>query len=261
MTEIRPIRMSEAEPFLQLLCDTFALDFNRAYSVFFQEPYFDLQRKWAIFQGTEIISVLTTTPLTFGWGEALGIAGVATREKYRREGYAARLLETILRHAERGGIRSALLFAQRTDLYQTIGFETIDRVIRAPIPPSLLGGQSGGEFEVLEPEAVRAVYDRWASGHPDRLRRDELRWKYWNWNFRVAESVGDGYAVIEPNLLREALYHRTTTSLPFPPQSEWLGTTFMADQLGFVFERAVVELYLMGKNVPGIPQMFMTDQF
>jgi hypothetical protein len=35
----------------------------------------------------------------------------------------------------------------------------------------------------------------------------------------------------------------------------------MADQLGFVFERAVVELYLMGKNVPGIPQMFMTDQF
>ena len=261
MTEIRPIRMSEAEAFLQLLCDVFALDFNRAYTVFFQEPYFDLQRKWAVFQGTEIISVVTTTPLAFGWGEAVGIAGVATREKYRREGYAARLLETVLRNSERSGVRSALLFAQRTDLYASLGFETIDRVVRAPLPESLLGGSSAGEFEILEAETVRGIYDQWSHGHPDRLRRDELRWKYWNWNYRIAEAVGEGYAVIEPNLLREGLYHRSNSSLPLPASSEWLGTTFMADQLGLVFERAVIELYLMGKNVPGIPQMFMTDQF
>jgi len=261
VTEIRPIKMSEAEAFLQLLCDVFGLDFNRAYTVFFQEPYFDLQRKWAIFQGTEIISVLTTTPLSFGWGEAFGIAGVATRERYRREGYAARLLEAVIRHYERIGISSAILFAQRTDLYESLGFETIDRVVRAPLPSSLLEGKSSGEFEVMDPETVRGIYDQWAAAHPDRLRRDELRWKYWNWSYRIAEAVGDGYAVIEPNILREGLYHRTTTALPFPANSEWLGTTFMADQLGLVFERAVIELYMMGKNVPGIPQMFMTDQF
>ncbi len=253
--------MSEAEGFLQLLCDVFGLDFNRAYTVFFQEPYFDLQRKWAIFQGTEMVSVLTTTPLTFGWGEAIGIAGVATREKYRREGYAARLLESVLRHHERGGVASSILFAQRTDLYASLGFETIDRVVRAPLSPALLDGHSSGEFDVLEPETVRAIYDRWADSHPDRLRRDDLRWRYWNWSYRIAEPVGDGYTVIEPNLLREGLYHRATPTLPLPANSEWLGTTFMADQLGLVFERAVVELYLMGKNVPGIPQMFMTDQF
>jgi hypothetical protein len=35
----------------------------------------------------------------------------------------------------------------------------------------------------------------------------------------------------------------------------------MADQLEIPLHDPVVELYLMGHNVPGIPQLFMTDQF
>jgi hypothetical protein len=35
----------------------------------------------------------------------------------------------------------------------------------------------------------------------------------------------------------------------------------MADQLQFAFEKATVEMELMGRNVPGVPQMFLTDQF
>jgi hypothetical protein len=35
----------------------------------------------------------------------------------------------------------------------------------------------------------------------------------------------------------------------------------MADQLELPLENPTVDLYLMGRNVPGIPQMFMTDQF
>lgn len=262
MTAIRPIHRNEAEPFLELLCTVFGLDYNRAYSIFFDEPYFDLARKWAVFQGAEIVSILTVTPLEFGWGKAIGIAGVATKEKYRREGYASRLIQKVLNTADHAGEGSVLLFAQRPDLYAPLGFEMIDRVVRAPLPPSMLSQPTPlEESRILDVQEVREVYDRWAAANPDRLVRDDRRWQYFLWNYRVAEPVGGGYAVVEPNLMREALYHRSTETLPFPPGSEWLGTTFMADQLGLVFTSAVVELFLMGRNFPRIPQFFMTDQF
>ena len=80
MTEIRPVRPDEAEAFLELLCDVFSLDLNRAYDVFFSEPLFDLDRKWALFEGREMVSILTTTPLIFGWGRAaMAVASAAGR--------------------------------------------------------------------------------------------------------------------------------------------------------------------------------------
>ena len=111
MTEIRPIKETEAESFLQLLCDVFQLDFNRAYNAFFTEPYFSLQRKWALFEGPQIVSALQVVPLEFGWGPAIGIAGVSTRESFRNEGYAGRLIQKVLREYERNGVETSLLFA------------------------------------------------------------------------------------------------------------------------------------------------------
>jgi len=35
----------------------------------------------------------------------------------------------------------------------------------------------------------------------------------------------------------------------------------MADQFEIPIGHPEVDLYLMGQNIPGIPQMFMTDQF
>ncbi|MDX2065829.1 MAG: GNAT family N-acetyltransferase [Fimbriimonadaceae bacterium] len=257
MREIRPIRETEAEAFLQHLCDVFKLDFNRAYDPFFQEPFFDLRRKWAIFDGPQIVCGLQTVPLEFGWGRAVGIAGVATRESNRGEGLASRLLERVLRESERAGEGSALLFAQRTDLYARAGFEPLDRVIRAPLPAVT------GEYvdALADTGRVRDLYNAWAEGSPDRLRRDDARWKYWNWHFRIAQPVGDGYAVIEPSLLREGLFHRSLGSLPLPNGTEFVGLTSVADALGLTFSTATVELVLMGYRVPGVPQMFMTDQF
>jgi GNAT superfamily N-acetyltransferase len=258
MTEIRPIREPESEAFLQLLCDVFKLDFNRAYDVFYTEPYFDLSRKWALFEGPNLISALQVVPLSFGWGEAIGIAGVCTRAEHRNEGYAGRLLERVLRESERNGIRSSLLFAQDSRLYHRLGFESIDRVIRAPLG---IAAGSLPERVMLAPESVRQIYDRWSDGHPDRLRRDDLRWKYWNWHFRVCEPVANGYFIAESGTIREGLWRRGQESLPVQEGTEWLGLTVMADQLGLTFESARVELELLGRNVPGVPQMFMTDQF
>ena len=256
MTEIRPIREAEAEAFLRLLCDVFSLDYNRAYDVFFAEPLFDLRRKWALFEGQEMVSILTTTPLTFGWGRAVGIAGVATQPDRRAEGHATRLLQRVLRESEKAGEGAALLFARDASLYERNGFEALDRVIRAPLT---LGVDEPADS--LSPEEVRAQYDAWAEQHPDRLRRDDRRWRYWNWHYRIAWPFGDGYMCYEPGVLREALFTPGATSLPLPAETEFLGTTLIADQLELPVHDPVVDLYLMGRAVPGVPQMFMTDQF
>ncbi|MGV3617849.1 MAG: GNAT family N-acetyltransferase [Fimbriimonas sp.] len=256
MTEIRPIRETEAEPFLQLLCDVFNLDYNRAYDVFFSEPMFDLQRKWALFEGAEMVSILTTTPLTFGWGNAIGIAGVATRVNRQREGHASRLLQRVFRESERRGEGPALLFAREAELYERNGFEPLDRIIRAKVildPEEIT--------DPMEQVDIERLYNEWSAAHPDRLRRDARRWNYWRWHYRLAAPFRDGYVCHEPGVLREALYTGQARALPLAPDTEFLGSTFIADLLELPLTDPTVDLYLMGRNVPGIPQMFMTDQF
>lgn len=257
MIEIRPIYVTEAETFLGLLCDVFSLDYNRAYDVFFTEPYFDLNRKWALFDGGKMISILTTSPLQFGWGKAVGIAGVATKKEHRREGYAGRLLQRVLTDSERAGETGALLFARETKVYEANGFEPLDRVVRAAVTTC----PEPDRIETLDFEDVRAKYEAWSAGHPDRLRRDEKRWEYWQWHCRTCSPFQDGYLCAEPGTLREAIFSKPQTAIPLPEGLSFFGTTFMADLLELPVRDAVVELYLMGHNIPGVPQMFMTDQF
>ncbi len=257
MTDIRPIREAEADDFLQLLCDVFKLDFDRAHPIFFREPLFDLNRKWALFEGPDMVSILTTTPLEFGWGRAIGIAGVATRASRRQEGFAAQLIRRVLRESERAGEGPALLFAVDERLYETLGFEKIDRVIRARVvaDPDAPRGRNLSHTE------IRRIYDEWSSRHPDRLRRDDRRWQYWQYHLRLTEAFGAGYICSENQLVREAIYSNPVEALPLDPGTEWYGTTFMTDQLGLEVTDIQVETYLMGYKIPGIPQLYMTDQF
>jgi GNAT superfamily N-acetyltransferase len=259
MTEIRTILESEAEEFLDVLCSVFKLDYSRARGIFFTEPLFDLNRKWALFEGREIVSILTTTPLEFGWGRAYGIAGVATRANRRGEGHASKLLQRVHRECACRGERGGLLFAKETGLYERNGFELIDAAVR---------GQVVTCFESLPPpfplenESIEGMYNQWACEHPDRLRRDEKRWRYWHWHYRICEPFDGGYLCTEPSTLREALFNRPHRCLPVPSSTEWYGTRFMADLLEIPFlTPPQADLYLMGRDIPSIPQMFMTDQF
>jgi len=257
MTEIRTIREDEGETFLRLMCDSFGLDFERAYDVFFAEPLFDLNRKWALFEGREMVSILTTSPLIFGWGRAFGIAGVATSQNRQGEGHASRLIQRVIVESERRGESGALLFARDLRFYERNDFEPLDRVIRAQVN-TVMEEEIPDAFEF---EAVAEKYLCWSEGHPDRLRRDERRWNYWRWHYRICMPFQSGYICFEPNVLREPLYEKPVDCLPLPPGTEWFGTAFMADQFEIPLEDPVVDLYLMGRNIPGIPQMFMTDQF
>lgn len=257
MTEIRSIRLDETDKFLKILCDVFDLDFYRAQSLFREEPFFDVDRKWALFEGGEMVSILTTTPLEFGWGKAVGIAGVATLPNRQREGHARKLLQRILIESERGGEGPALLFAADTRMYEAVGFEGIDRVVRGPVTSLPLEI----DLEAISIEELRLKYEIWSSLDDDRLRRDEKRWTYWKWQFRESFAHKAGYLCLENGQVREILLSEPEKKLPVPTGTEWIGLSSMTDLLEIPLGAVSVPMYLMGYNFPGIPQLFMTDQF
>jgi N-acetylglutamate synthase-like GNAT family acetyltransferase len=257
MIEIRQVRPDEGELFLKLLCDVFHLDIGRARSVFYREPLCDFGRKWALSEDGQMVSILTTVPLAFGWGEAVGIAGVATREDRRGEGLAAQLLEHVLKTGRERGEQAAFLFAVRPEVYERVGFQVIDEVIRGRIrcqdastpPPNL------GFAEIAD------MYTRWSEADPLRLRRDERRWAYWKWNLRVCNAFGGGYLCTEGGTVRECVVDRPETIWPLPSQTDWFGLRSMAELQNVPLVESKAELLLMGAGAPDVPQMFMTDQF
>lgn len=257
MREIRPVREQEAETFLGLLCDVFGLDFNRAAHVFFNEPYFDLNRKWGLFEGRELVSILTTTPLEFGWGHAIGIAGVATRPDCRRLGLASQLLDRVLREADRNHEGSAFLFANHPNVYEKAGFKLVDHVIRAPI----LASEGYREEDYMAEPDVRRIYETWSNAHPNRLRRDERRWKLWQFNMRRGVPLLGGYMVAEGGLVRECVVRDLASPWPVERGAEWFGLASMASSMGVPLGPAKQELLLMSRTATQAPQMFMTDQF
>lgn len=257
MIEIRPIREPEAEPFLELLCDVFDLDYPRAHSIFFTEPLYDLERKWALFDSEQIVSILTTVPLEFGWGHAIGIAGVATAKDRQGEGLAARLLSQVMLESERRNEGAVMLFARDRRLYERVGFEMIDQVVRGPI-------KCIPEREVplsMDFDTVKAMYVAWAEADANRLRRDGLRWKYWKWNLRVCTPFHEGYLCFEGGIVREVVLNRPSPAWELPLDTEWLGLESVAKQLDVELLETSNDLHLMGYKVPSHPQFFMTDQF
>jgi predicted N-acetyltransferase YhbS len=256
LIEIRTIRKNEAERFLSLLCGVFQLDIARARHVFFKEPMFDLGRKWALFEDGEMRTILTTTPLEFGFGRAFGVAGVATDPAHQRKGLAQRLIEHVLRHGAETGEPGCLLFAHQESVYRRAGFETVDLVVRGA-----LVSDGAPEPEVVPFGRVQVAYNAWAEKDAARLRRDERRWKYWRWIPRTCESAPGGYVCVEPHLCREALVTPGLEAWPVMPGTSWLGLETMTNALAAPLSSCAKELFVMARGVPVQVQMFMTDQF
>ena len=257
MIEIRRIVASEAEEFLGLLCGVFHLDISRARPVFYDTVLFDLSRKWALFEDGRLVSILTTTGLSFGWGKCVGIAGVATREGQQGRGFGQRLLEHVLEVAESEGEGPAMLFAHQETLYRRVGFVLTDEVIRGPISTVKMSPDQT-PFSNSE---VQHMYKTWSEGSPDRLVRTHDRWRYWGLACRICEPFLDGYACVEPGLIREAVSFGKADKWPVPSGSEWYGLRSVTSACSVPVKRPEVELLFMTRGVPRQPQMFMTDQF
>lgn len=256
MTEIRPIRRAEADQFLTLLCQVFQLDQERANAIFFQEPLFDLERKWGLFEGDQILSILTTVPLEFGWGHAIGIAGVATRMDRRGQGLAAQLLEKVLNESSRSQESGAYLFAKETELYHRLGFDVLDVVVRGEVCQS---AESMGEL--IPFEQIKRAYDAWSVGSPARLRRDARRWAYWRWTMKQCHPLAGGYYSLEGRQLRECLCTSSPDAWPVPSATEFVGLASMADSMEVPLANREEVMYFMGHRSPDLPQLFLTDQF
>lgn len=255
MIEIRTIGPHEADEFLRVLCEVFELDFARARGVFQREPFFDLNRKWALFLNGRIASVLTTVPVTFGDGPSIGIAGVATLRAWRGQGFAGKLIEEVMRVASDQGEGRALLFAKDEQLYSKHGFRTLDRVITQQLPKGL----SLNDNKLLTIDEVKYHYDRWAETNPHTLRRDEQRWHFWSWNAKSVFSIPGGYVCVELGRVRELLPAYQT--LPVSDPLEFYGLTSMAKELRIPMANPIPDTYLMGRNFDYIPRMFLSDQF
>ena len=254
MLECRTITEAETDRFLDILCTVFHLDKDRAASIFYSEPFFDLGRKWALFDDGQMKSILTVTPLEFGFGSAVGVAGVATLEENRGRGYAQRLLEESLDKVA----LPALLFAHDTVVYHRVGFEVLDVVLRGDVKAV----DHGTETDALGFEEVSRRYQEWQAGSPNRLIRDERRWRHWQWVYRSCSPVGEqGYVCYEPLLCREAVLESPMEAWPVSEGTEWLGLQSLSKELGVPLESAREELIYMGRGLTEIPHMFMTDQF
>lgn len=253
--DVRPIRLEEADSFLRVLCSVFGLDHSRAKDVFYQEPLFDLNRKWAAFENREIVCTLTTVPLLFGDGPAMGIAGVATQPSNRGRGFATRLLDEVLKQSSAKGEPRALLFANCENLYKRCGFRTLDTVVSQP----LVLNERESQLEFLGKDQIRPIYDAWSSEHPARLRRDERRWNYWAYNPKTAYRTDSGYVCYEFGRVREMLV--SYCPLALNDQAEWYGLKSLAEQLHLPMPDPKHEMFLMGKDFDTVPQMFLTDQF
>jgi len=256
--ELRTIRIEECNPFLELLCTVFELDFERARTIFYSEPYFDVNHKWALIEDGKIATILTTTPLQFGWGEAIGISGVATAPHARGRGLAGTLLNFALEQSRSRGTDVCYLFARQATLYERSGFHVIDEVIRAQLKPHW----DVTEFESLDLVEIQRRYNAWSVKHPDRLRRDSRRWKHWQLSMRFCEPIGsDGYLCTEGQLVREIVRMPETAVVPILPGSEWMGLRSLAEQVCLEVSDPKVELMLMSTDPQRKPQMFLTDQF
>lgn len=258
MIDIRPIVAAEADAFLALLCSSFEIDFDRVRGVFFQEPMFDLNRKWALFENEALVSVLTTVPLEFGWGRAFGIAGVGTRTDLRGQGYGERLLRAVLDHGVRAGEPVAYLFAKDPRLYARAGFEVLDDVMSGPIHWSARESLP----ELLSTNEVRLRYDAYASRDANVLRRDDKRWRYWQWNLRMSYASGmDGYLCQEGTMVREAVSVANRSAWQTTEPCHWTGLRNVTEALQIPLAESSVLTHFMGWGASQPPKMFMTDQF
>ncbi|MBL8066622.1 MAG: GNAT family N-acetyltransferase, partial [Chthonomonadaceae bacterium] len=213
---------------MSLLCDVFNLDPGRAAPIYYDPNVFELSRKWALTVDGRMVSILTTTGLTFGWGRCIGIAGVATDHEHRGRGLAHKLIEHVLDVAKTEGEGPAMLFAHRTSLYKELGFELKDEVIRGRI----VATGANQPLDALSSENIKFQYDAWAAKSVNRLVRTPDRWSYWNMSCRVCEPFLGGYACVEPGVVREAVVDSPMGKWPVGVGCGFYGLRSVAKSIG-----------------------------
>ncbi len=255
--EIRPLIGEEVSLGLDLVCICFGLNRKRIQTLFDSDLMRETKTHWGLFEGRDLLSTITVTPLQFGWGEAAGISGVATHPDRQKQGLASCLLKETAAQESAAGRVGSILLANEARVYEKAGYSVTDRVIDGTIMTSEPVDQAAD----VSDEETEQLYAEWAEADPGRMRRDETRWRAWRWLGRRYERLSQGVACCEPGLVREAVLNETLDRWPLPAGTRWVGLKSIADQMGVPLQSTRDDLLLMSKDIPGPVQLFLTDQF
>lgn len=251
MRTVRPLHRSESRAFIDLMCECFHLEHVNDLATHTADPHWVRSTRWGLFLNEELVSILSAAPLQFGWGRAIGIASVATKSSFRGDGMALQLLGEVIAAANASGFEGAVLFANHENLYRRAGFELIDTVISGTLV------RVSDSAKPVARSEVRTLYDKWSFSDPSRLRRTASDWSRWRSRWRDCHLSGGGYVAVDCGQVREAV--NAAEPLPVEPGVKWYGLNSMSD--GFEMSDRCDELLVMARGIPGLPQMFMTDQF
>lgn len=185
--DIRGARPEDAEEVLEILCLAFGLDVEAARPIFYGDPYYDLSHKRALaLPDSGLVSCLTVVPALLRIGgvsvPAAGVAGVATRPTFQRQGHAAALLAaTVPALFSELGFPLALLHPVSAPFYRRFGWEFASRSIRWLSAPSSLpsGPEAGGVRPVQTSDwpAIARLYDTETNTSTGAFARDFRRWQ------------------------------------------------------------------------------------
>lgn len=183
--EIRTAKPEELDEVLKLMCESFDISYNAAYSIFYEDPYLNADDKALLFCDGKLASCLSLSTHICRIGRAdipiAAISGVASHPLYRKRGYAAKLLkyaETLI--AERGfGLAS--LLADDFNFYRHRGWECIGELFRMKLPLASLPAYSLSPYlRSAELDDARILADAWDAVYSNQslaLKRNEVKWR------------------------------------------------------------------------------------
>lgn len=174
-------------------------------------PWGGVETLWVAEEEGRLTAACQLLPLRMWVGGAqvpvMGLGTVAVSPAHRRQGLAARLVLSGMRHARKRGDHATALYPFRTAFYGRLGYGLAGEAHQYQIAPEMLpDAPERAGIELAESAAaraeLRAVYARWAERQAGQLVRTDGAWaKVLEGDDRVAvlyrspEGVPEGYAV------------------------------------------------------------------
>ena len=213
------VREAELDSMIALMSEAFEMDYTAARRVFLADPYLDFQNKRVLRVEGRVVSCLSLIPTECWIGEAqvsfAGIAGVATRPKERRKGYAGLLLADGVRLLQERGFAVAGLIPYDIAFYRKFGWEVGSTTYQLRTLPNHLPlfpeRRAVRMASAADTPALDALYTTFAQNRTLHCPRNETRWRYLLAMVKQSVVYANTSGEVEGYLFYEHILHTVTT--------------------------------------------------
>jgi predicted acetyltransferase len=196
--EIRMPTGDERLPLYRLLMEIFPTDRPLITELIAEEYRFPNWPAYTLCSDNEVLGNVSLAPMQV-WldgrsSEVVGIAWVVTREEYRRQGVASRLLRRALEVVDEQGLPS-VLFTGLPGVYEPLGFEVVPQVYLAAPAQQLASGRPKSDsriHQILTPnlvETMARIHAQDNSNHDGKVVRDAKYWQLYRALFNANPNV------------------------------------------------------------------------